>query len=228
MNMKKIVLALMCIAGAAFLSSCGGVSGGNSENGDVPNDVTLDEMNESGYAIKYTYTSAGGSDNGYFVYTRKGKKYRWDAVTGSTTYAYYYDRETQTGHEYYKGSDEEGEWEEADYYRTQQSVNNLYSEWVIDCSKLLSGYGFSKTGTTKVLGKDCDVWSGSYSKEGKSFGAVAYGEMTREGNSGEFCVWNGLCLRSTVNGKVQTEATAIAVNIPDTAFTETNDLSWIK
>ena len=61
-----------------------------------------------------------------------------------------------------------------------------------------------------ILGKNCDVWTGAYSKEGKAFGAVAYGELAYEGNTGEFCVWNGLCLRSTVNGKVQTEATAIA------------------
>ena len=79
-----------------------------------------------------------------------------------------------------------------------------------------------------ILGKNCDVWTGAYSKEGKAFGAVAYGELAYEGNTGEFCVWNGLCLRSTVNGKVQTEATAIAVNIPDAAFTQTADISWIK
>lgn len=227
MNMKKIVLALVCIAGAAFFSSCG-FGGGNSEEGDVPSDVTIDEMNESGYAIKIAYTSVSGSDNGYFVYTRKGKMYRWDTVIGDRAYAYYYDRGTETGHEYYKGTGEEGEWEEANYYTTQQSLNNLYAEWVSDCSSLLSKYGFAKTGSTKILGKNCDVWTGTYSKEGKAFGAVAYGEMTQEGNSGEFCVWNGLCLRSKVNGKLQTEATAIVVNVPDEAFTETNEISWIK
>ena len=225
--MKKLFIAFLCIAGSALLYSCDSL-GGNSEGGDVPDNITLDEMNEKGYAIKYSYTSDSGSDNGYYVYTRKGKKYRWDAVTKSTTYAYYYDRGTETGHEYYKGSDEEGEWEDGNYYSVQQTVNNLFSEWVTDCSKLLSGYGFSKTGSTKILGKTCDVWSGTYSKEGKSFGAVAYGEMTREGNTGEFCVWNGLCLRTKVNDRVQTEATAIVVDVPDSAFTETNDISWIK
>lgn len=226
--MKKLIVALLCIAGFSFIPSCDFIGGGNSGGEDVPDDITLDEMNEKGYAIKITYTSESGYDDGYFVYTRKGKKYRWDAVTKGSTYAYYYDRGTETGHEYYKGSQEDGEWEDANYYSTQQTVNNLFAEWVTDCSNLLSGYGFSKTGSTKILGKTCDVWSGTYSKEGKAFGAVAYGEMTREGNTGEFCVWNGLCLRTKVNDKVQTEATALVVNVPDSAFTETNDISWIK
>ena len=49
-----------------------------------------------------------------------------------------------------------------------------------------------------------------------------------EGNTGEFCVWNGLTLRTKVNGKLQTECTAIVVGIPDDAFTNTNDITWIK
>ena len=229
--MKKLLLSILCLATVAGLSACFGPLNNEDENSDVSSDITMDEMSEKGYAIKLSYTDLEGSDNGIIVYTRKGKKYRWDAVQKDVVYAYWYDRATEAGYRYYewKGENPEpGEWEDYEYYRCQQTVNNLFSEWVNDGSGLLKNYGFSKTGTTTILGLPCDVWSGTYSAEGKTFGASVYGEMVREGVKGEFCVWNGLTLRTTVDGKVQTECTAIAVGIDDKAFSKTVDISWIK
>ena len=244
--MKKVFLSLLCCAGIVGTSACAGLEDlmaflderaneeqiddeeegeDGEEEGEVSAGITTDEMNEKGYAIKLSYTSVEGysSDNGSLVYTRKGKKYRWDTVTQSSVYAYYYDRATESGYQYY-----DEEWTEYDYYRCQQTVNNLFSEWVNDCSSLLKNYGFEKTGTTKILDLPCDVWTGTYSKEGKAFGAVAYGAMTKEGAKGEFCVWNGLTLRTKVDGKVQTECAAIVVGIDDKAFSQTVDISWIE
>lgn len=222
--MKKIIISLSIVSVCVAACSCAGLLNG-PDNGEVPDGITIEEMNEKGYAIKLSYTSAEGysSDNGSLVYTRKGKKYRWDTVSQRSVYAYYYDRASESGYQYY-----DEEWAEYDYYRCQQTVNNLFSEWVNDCSSLLKNYGFEKTGATEILGLTCDVWTGTYSKEGKAFGAVAYGAMAKEGAKGEFCVWNGLTLRTKVDDKVQTECTAIVVGIDDDAFSQTVDISWIK
>lgn len=246
--MKKLFLAFLCGLAMVFCApSCLGVDDlqafldslqgeeqnedqdenedpNGGEGGDVSSTITLDEMNTQGYAIKFAYTAQYESNNATLIYSRKGKMYRWDSIGKNSAYSYWYNRATETASEYYDGS-----WEEAQYYSCQQTVNNLFNEWINDCSGLLQNYGFSKTGTTTILGFPCDVWTGTYTKEGKTFGAVAYGLMTEsEGNTGEFCVWNGLTLRTKVNGKLQTECTAIVVGIPDDAFTNTNDITWIK
>ena len=229
--MKKIIISLSIVSVCVAACSCAGFLSG-LDNGEVPDGITIEEMNEKGYSIKLAYTGEYESDSGYLVYSRKGKKYRWDAVTRSTVSACYYDRASQTGRQYYEslGSEEQegAEWEDYDYYRCQQTVNNLYAEWVQDCSQLLSKYGYSMTGKATVLNLPCDVWSGTYSKGDNAFGAVAYGMIAREGNSGEFYIWNGLALRTKVNGKTQTECTDIVVGIPDSVFTDTVDLSWIN
>lgn len=233
--MKKFLLALICLAGVPGMSSCSALEGlleelekdVNEGIEQVSSDVTRDEMNTQGWAIKLDYFGQYESKNATLVYSRKDKKYRWDSV-GRTIYSYWYDRGTESARQYYGYVDDPGEWEDAMYYQCQQSVNNLFNEWINDCSSLLQNYGFSKTGTTTILGLPCDVWTGTYTKEGKAFGAVAYGIMTEsEGNTGEFCVWNGITLRTTVNGKVQTQATNIVIGIPDEAFTDTLDINWI-
>ncbi len=230
----------MCAAGLFCTTSCFALEGLLEElekeeqeqneypsEGDVPSTVSKDEMNTQGWAIKLDYFGQYESNNATLVYSRKAKKYRWDSI-GRTIYCYWYDRGPETARQYYGYVDEPGEWEDAMYYQCQQTVNNLFNEWINDCSGLLQNYGFAKTGTTTILGLPCDVWSGTYTKEGKSFGAVAYGIMTEsEGNTGEFCVWNGITLRTTVNGKLQTEVTNIVIGIPDEAFTDTLDITWI-
>ena len=233
--MKKLLLALICLAGVPGMASCSALDGlleelekeVNEGIEKVSPDVTRDEMDSQGWAIKLNYIGPYESKNATLVYTRKNKKYRWDSV-GKTIYSAWYDRATETARQYYGYDDEPGEWEDAMYYQCQQEVNNHYLEVINDCSSLLKNYGFSKTGTTTILGLPCDVWSGTYTRNGKAFGAAAYGMMTEnEGNTGEFCVWNGITLRTTVNGKLQTEVTNIVIGIPDEAFTDTLDITWI-
>ena len=244
--MKKLFITFLCIAGVFCFSSCdisGLLSyleeqqeqnqGDDDDQGgsDISPTISKSEMNEKGYAIKLAYTDLVGNNDGFIVYTRKGKKYRWDTVKKDNVYAYWYDSDTEEGYRYYewKGEySEPGEWEDYEYYRCQQTVTNLFAEWVNDGSSLLKNYGFSKTGETTILGLPCDVWSGTYSAEGKSFGASVYGEMVKEGAKGEFCVWNGLTLRTTVNDKVQTECTAIVVGLDDSPFEKTEEITWIK
>ena len=233
----------MCVAGVCSITSCDfsalldfieqqEQNQGDDEGGSgISPTISSSEMNEEGYAIKFAYTELDGGNDGFFVYTRKGGKYRWDAVLKDNVYAYWYDRGAEAGYRYYewKGENPEpGEWEDYEYYRCQQTVNNLFAEWVNDGSNLLKNYGFSKTGETTILGLPCDVWSGTYSAEGKAFGASVYGEMVREGARGEFCVWNGLTLRTTVGDNVQTECTAIVVGLDDKPFENTGNITWIE
>ena len=111
--MKKIIISLSIVSVCVAACSCAGLLNG-PDNGEVPDGITIEEMNEKGYAIKLSYTSAEGysSDNGSLVYTRKGKKYRWDTVSQRSVYAYYYDRASESGYQYY-----DEEWAEYDYYR---------------------------------------------------------------------------------------------------------------
>ena len=234
--MKKLFIALMCAAGVV---SCSFGGGNNSENGgdngsagNIKADTTIDQLNEAGYSMKFTYFG-DGSHTGTFIFTHKYYKkedgtrlnaYRWDTIENDDHTAYIYFRNNETACTYY-----DEEWEDTDYYRTQQTVNNLNGDWIADSHELLSGYGFSKTGTEKILGIPCDVWSGTYEKGDHAWGVSTYGQMTaKDGNTGEFAVWNGLTLRTKVNGKVQSECTAFVMGVPDTAFYKTLDITWIK
>jgi len=226
--MKKLFITFLCIAGAFCFSSCD-ISGllsyleeqqelngeQNDEDGDEENNggeggvsvspsISRSEMNEKGYSIKFTYTSVEGyeSDNGWFAYTRKGDKYRWDAV--------------------YK--------DHADYWSTNQTITNLFNDLILDGSSLLQYYGFSKTEEqVEILGLPCEVWKGTYSKTDSQMYASTYGAMTSHlGNTGEFYVWNDHTLRTVVNGIVQTECTAIVVGLDDSPFEQTETVTWIQ
>ena len=258
--MKKLFITFLCIAGAFCFSSCD-ISGllsyleeqqelngeQNDEDGDEENNggeggvsvspsISRSEMNEKGYSIKFTYTSVEGyeSDNGWFAYTRKGDKYRWDAVYKDHSYIYIYDRDSESAYKFYKWINEDGGsdagWEDADYWSTNQTITNLFNDLILDGSSLLQYYGFSKTEEqVEILGLPCEVWKGTYSKTDSQMYASTYGAMTSHlGNIGEFYVWNDHTLRTVVNGIVQTECTAIVVGLDDSPFEQTETVTWIQ
>ena len=241
--MKKLLLALMCVAGVFATASCGNfmdILNNDEGSSEVSADISRDEMIKQGFSIKLEYYQDNKTT--WLVYTRKGDSYRWDRWDEDYVRACYYikgDDEIAWEYERYLGVDydedgnvlpaDEGEWQKAEYYRTMQYVTNCYGEIIGDGHELLSKYGYSKTGETTIMGLPCDVWSGTYAKPNENAWNLAfYGEITREGNSGEFCLWNGFTLRTKVNGKIQSECTAIVTGVPDTAFTNTADISWIK
>ena len=250
--MKKLFISLLCIAGVFCFSSCDisgllsyleeqqelGEEQGDGEGGSgISADISRSEMNKQGYSIKFTYTDVEGyaSNDGYFVYTRKGDKYRWDAVYKDYSYIYIYDRESESAYKFYKwiyedGSSDEGWDDDVYYYSIVQSVTNAFNGMILDGSGLLQYYGFSRTEEqVNILGLPCEVWKGTYTKTDSQMYASTYGAMTSKlGNTGEFYVWNELTLRTVVNDKVQTECTAIVVGLDDSPFEKTEEITWIK
>jgi hypothetical protein len=117
-----------------------------------------------------------------------------------------------------------------EYYSTRQTVTNSFNDLIYDGSGLLQYYGFSKSDKQeKILDLPCVVWTGTYTKKETQMHASTYGSMTSHlGNTGEFYVWNELTLRTIVNGKTQTECSAIVIGLDDKPFQKTADITWIE
>lgn len=231
--MKKTLVLVIFAALLGALQSCD-MSKYNVDNEELNNQIralvnaTRDELNADGFALRLAY-SADGEDISFIVFAQKGENCRWDAFDDDYSYAVYYADEK--GWEYeslnMKAATTD-EWKEITYQQAVDKVQANYNDLVADASDVLKDYGFSMTGTTEIFGITCDVWSGTYTIPSGKSPVHVYGAMTlTEGTKGEFCVWNGLTLRTTVNGKGQTECSGIVKNLPNKTFTNTRDLSWL-
>ncbi|MDO5571117.1 MAG: hypothetical protein Q4F97_06585 [Bacteroidales bacterium] len=117
----------------------------------------------------------------------------------------------------------DGSWSTGDI-GARQSVNNFYADGIQDLTKYFTAKGYSKSGTTKICGKECDVYSGQLTE---NLNIAAY-DGFREGKQGEIVVWNGITMRTKLDGKTTTEVVALSFDIPDEAFDKTTNITWIK
>jgi len=70
------------------------------------------------------------------------------------------------------------------------------------------------------------VYSGKLTEKLK---VAAYGDLRAETDEeGEIVVWNGITMRTKIGEKVKTEVVALSFDIPDEAFTKTENITWIK
>lgn len=222
--MRRIVFTLMCLAALSLGSACGNQSSQSRKDGDKKSDskeLTPEQMVEKGYALTYVF-----KDNDVNIYANKGKYFRMDHGTDPAHNVYIFVR--GTGDErrddiYYE---DEGVWT-TEKYRAEQTINGFYSSFIADSHDLFSELGYSKTGTTTICGKECDVYSGTYTGEGMLaiYGAKLGRKNAREG---EFAVWNGFTLQVKYAGDVLYECTNIKVGLPDSAFDKSLDISWAK
>ena len=204
--MKKTLVLVVCAALLAGLQSCD-MSKYNVDDEEMNNQLrsllnaTREELNESGFALRLAY-SADGEDISYVVYARKGENCRWDAFDQYNTYAVYFADNKGWEYEFeeVKAQSIDG-WNEITLQQAKDKIQAKYNDLVADASDVLKDYGFSKTGTTEIFGITCDVWSGTYTVPAGKSPVHVYGSMTAaEGTKGEFCVWNGLTFRTTVDG----------------------------
>ena len=235
--MKKVFLVVACAALLAAAQSCD-MSKYNPQDDELSNQIkilnelTREQLEEQGFALRLA-CAADGESISFVVYSRKGDNCRWDAFDDDNTYAVFCNTADDAGWEYEytaptKAATGDG-WTEIGATSAMVKVDANYADLIGDASDLLKDYGFSKTGTTKIFGLDCDVWSGTYTVPSGKSPVNVYGAMTlTEGTQGEFCVWKGLTLRTSVNGKGQTEMSGIVRNVPDKTFSKTLDLSWLK
>ena len=222
--MKRIVFTLMCLAALSLGSACGNQSSQSQKDGDKKTDskeLTPEQMVEKGFALTYAF-----KDNDINIYANKGKYFRMDGGTDPAHNVYIFVKgmgDDRRDDIYYE---DEGVWE-TEKYRAEQTINGFYSSFIADSHELFCELGYSKTGTTTICGKECDVYSGTYTGEGMLaiYGAKLGRKNAREG---EFAVWNGFTLQVKYDGDVLYECTNIKVGLPDSAFDKSLDVSWAK
>ena len=222
--MKRIVFTLMFLAALSMGTACGNQSSQSQKDGEKKTDskeLTPEQMVERGFALTYAF-----KDNDVNIYANKGKFFRMDGGTDPAHNAYIFVK--GTGDErrddiYYE---DEGVWT-TEKYRAEQTINGFYSSFIADSHELFCELGYSKTGTTTICGKECDVYTGTYTGEGM---LAIYGAKLGRKNAqeGEFAVWNGFTLQVKYAGDVLYECTNIKVGLPDSAFDKSLDVSWAK
>lgn len=83
--------------------------------------------------------------------------------------------------------------------------------------------GFTKGKKVKILGQDCTVWSGVQKNT-----RVRYAGLTLDKPAEIAVLDNTLTMRLKSDNKVVVEAKAISLQVPESAFTQSADTSWIK
>ena len=206
----------MCMATVAMFTACSG-GAANKKAADGKAETKTEEMKESGFAVKYT---VNGST---CIYTRKGSNKRLD-LFGSTGEQSVYIETYIKGDGYTGYGYDDGSWNIGDI-SARQTVNNYYSSGIQDLTKYFTTKGYSKTGTTKICGKECDVYSGQLSEK---LNIAVYDGFHNKDKQGEIAVWNGITMRTKLDGKITSEVVALSFDIPDEAFGKTTDITWIK
>jgi hypothetical protein len=179
---------------------------------------TPDEMVKQGYALTYDF------DGDINIYTNKGNYFRQDSGIGAAHNAYIFVKGTGADRRDDLYHEDEGVWY-TEKFRAEQTINGFFSSFIADNHEIYEKNGYAKTGTTTICGKVCDVYSGTYTGEGR---LAIYGSLGRKGAKGEIAVWNGFTLRVKYYDDVLWECTNIKVGIPDSAFEKSLDSSWAK
>ena len=212
--MKKAVLALLC-----FVTLSAGAAYGNNPKlkTDEQKDDSAKEMVEKGFAIKMNI------EGETYIYTQKGNSKRMDNINGSghNVYIYVPGAGNQRRDDMY--FEDEG-WV-TERFRSEQTINSFFGNYIADNSELLCQNGYSKSGTATVCGKVCDVYSGAYNGNAP---LAIYGRLGKKNAKGEFAVWNGFTLQTKYYDEVMTECESIKIGIPDSAFDKSLDTSWAE
>jgi hypothetical protein len=84
--------------------------------------------------------------------------------------------------------------------------------------------GFTKASNTTIAGQECTVWTGVPTK----IMNVRYRDLPID-KTAEIAVWsNKATMRLKSGNTIILEAKAISLEVPDAAFTQTVEISWIK
>ena len=114
---------------------------------------------------------------------------------------------------------EDGRWE--DVLSAVQTIGR-FTVW----SSLHLYYkdaGFTSGNTTTIAGQECRLWTGAQGKM-----ATRYADLPLNAPA-EIAVWNNaVTMRLKSGNTVILEATAFALNVPDAAFTQLVDVTWIQ
>ena len=217
--MKKILI-IMCIATIVAMTACGSVrQKDDSAKSETKSADTGKSILDGAYAIKY---DCGGSTV-IFTKSADGKRMRLDYIyeDGDKDICIQ-DYSKDNGYIGYKY--EYGVWED-DSYMAQQTVGMFEYGNVKDLSETYIQHSFTKQANEKILGKNCQIYSGIHPKDMKVAGYSAFNLV---GAEEEIAVWNGITMRLKSQGKIDLEAKFIVTKVPDEAFSKTTEVTWIK
>ncbi len=115
---------------------------------------------------------------------------------------------------------EDGQWEDVLTAITKVNSFNLWKSLHL----YYKDAGFTRSGSvTAVAGANCALWTGTQMERGMRYNDLPAGKPA------EIAVWNNkVTMRLKSDGNVILEAKAFTVNVPETAFTQTVETSWIK
>ena len=219
---RKCFLVIASVAVIALvLAGCGGKKNTSSGSSGGSAEGTSSKAGEA--------VSAATTENGFSVkYTIDGKTYiltvaedsdirRLDIIEKDGTHNIYirvYQNGELSGMRY-----EYGEWEDslaavrtADAFTVWRSLHLYYKD-----------AGFTNGSNVKVAGQDCRTWEGTQGNMN-----VRYSDLPLNAPA-EIAVWdNTVTMRLKSGNNVLIEAEAVSVDIPDTAFTQTVDVTWIR
>jgi hypothetical protein len=114
---------------------------------------------------------------------------------------------------------EDGRWEDS---LTAVQTIDAFSVW-ISLHLYYKDAGFTNGPNIRVAGQDCRTWAGTQGNM-----RTRYADLPLNAPA-EIAVWNNaVTMRLKSGNTVLLEAAAFSVNVPDTAFTQTVDVTWIK
>lgn len=231
--MKKIFLFVAALMLSVAFNACGAKSAeNNSESKAEQSNLTPEEaakaarkaekeFRKKGYALKVKQGDAT------YIFTLKDRSKRLDYFGPDGRHEVSIETRVQTetgGKEYAGFGYERGQWEEG--YAPRQRVNNFQMSQLNDLTKFFVEMGYKQTGTTTICGKKCTVFAGTMPERLR---LAAPQRITDAGVSGEIAVWdNKFMMRVIANGEVISEVVEMVFDVPETAFEQSLEVTWIK
>jgi hypothetical protein len=221
-KMRTMVKTVAILAVSTMMfAACGGNA--SKKQGTETETATETKADAKGndYADAKAFSVKYEKDGDTYVYTSTvdNKQKRLDHISADGTHII----NIMTTNEAGEGSGlhyEDGNWDDVLY--AIQKVN----EFTLWKSRHLyyKDAGFTKSGNAAVAGANCVLWTGTQ----KDMGIHRYSDFPI-GKPAEIAVWNNkVTMRLKSDGKVILEAKAFSANVPETAFTQTVETTWIK
>ena len=198
--------------------TCGGEPGEGEEPG-VPGTVTDIEK------ASVKYLMSGGTE--YIVtFDRNGYRLRWDMIiAGDMRYTYIINHINKTfwvGFNWLNESDLESWDSYMDYTR--------YEEYQYQNGVMWLKIPYEETDSPGVpfyLGSDEQGWN-PYKQPNRTIAGRSCNVYTFPDQGITYATWNGLMMLVEVNGEVSWMAQAVTLNVPDSAFNRTMNITWIQ
>ena len=223
-TMRRTGAIVLCLAAAMFAASCGGnaskkkAADGATETEQTETKAATGKGNDYSDAKAFSVKYVVGGDTYIVTRTIDNKSRRLDHIAADGTHEIHIATTNAAG----EGSGlsyTDGYWQ--DVLNAIQHVES-FTPW-----KSLHLYykdaGFTKSGNVAVAGANCVLWKGTQMDKG-----VRYNDLPA-GKPAEIAVWNNkVTMRLKSDGNVILEAKAFSANVPETAFTQTVETSWIK